>query len=421
MGFFYIIIMEHLILFLFLITGFIYDTSVIDVIGIQWLYLGGINILAYGINLYKGNFNQSLKDLKKVIYIYGSFIFISVISIYYAVNWTLSILEIARQLIFLSTITNLYFLFKQKTRDKLFYIYISRVFLLVLSIEISNILVGYLTNFNTAVPRQAIFHGYSTNVNIVSMSMLLKLPFVIFLIFRDKLFYKIISISNLILFNYFIFWTQSRATFLAFILISFLLLMYVLKNQSRKVFLKTLMISLLTFAFSLGVSNFFIKKNSLSLKITDRTLNERILDLGQTEDGSTQIRLKYWSGGIKQIIKSPIIGVGIGNWKLNSLEYDSTFMNSYTVQYHMHNDFLQAFAELGLIGFIVFSAFILFIFYSVINQLFKGSNTFFTFCLLLSLIVYCTDAFFNFPHERSEIQSIFAVIISVAFLKHKTK
>ena len=251
--------MEHLILFLFLITGFIYDPIVLDVIGIQWLYLGGINILAYGINLYKGNFNQSLKDLKKVIYIYGSFIFISVISIYYAVNWTLSILEIARQLIFLSTITNLYFLFKQKTRDKLFYIYISRVFLLVLSIEISNILVAYLTNFNTAIPRQAIFHGYSTNVNIVSMSMLLKLPFVVFLIFRDKLFYKIISISNLILFNYFIFWTQSRATFLAFILISFLLLMYVLKNQSRKVFLKTLMISLLTFAFSLGVSNFFIK------------------------------------------------------------------------------------------------------------------------------------------------------------------
>ena len=46
----------------------------------------------------------------------------------------------------------------------------------------------------------------------------------------------------------------------------------------------------------------------------------------------------------------PILGIGVGNWKIKSIQYAGDSVVGYTVPYHAHNDFLQIFAEIGIIG-----------------------------------------------------------------------
>ena len=407
--------MEYLFLFLLLITGLIYDSAVADIIGPQWLYLATVNILIFIFNLYKKNFNQIFHiDFKRLTIVYILFVIISIFSSLNALSWTLSILEIARQSIFISAILNIYFLFKKFTIDQNFYIKISRIFLIIFFIEISDILIGYIKNFETIRPRDYVFSGFSTNINIGGLSLLLKTPFLLFLFFYDNLFNKWASIVCLTLFSYFLFWTQSRAIFLSISFI-FLLYLFIVLNNKSKYLLKIIIYGSIIFTLNFIVSSYLIKRNSIS----NTSIVSRLKSPIENDDESLNLRLQYWKGGIKQIIKSPILGVGIGNWKLNSLEYDSTYMNGYQVQYHMHNDFLQVFAELGIFGFLLFICFLVLIVISLFKNLNKNQDLFYT-LFFIAIIGYLVDLLFNFPHERSEIQSIFAVIVALVFLKEKS-
>ncbi|MDA7820002.1 O-antigen ligase family protein [Flavobacteriaceae bacterium] len=408
--------MKYFLLLLFLITGFIYDTQVIDVIGPQWLYLGGINLITALYNLYKKNFDTLFsKEFKRIIIVYLLLTFTSLFSIVFATNWTLSVVDIIRQIIFFTTFLNVYSLFNKNKIDKAFYVKLSRVFLLVFLIEISDILVAYLMNFDTARPRQFIFSGFSTNVNIASISMMIKIPLLMYLMLYDKWVIKLLSIVSFILFSYFLFWTQSRAVFLTLGLSMLFLSLIALKRKSKPL-IKIISFVIIVFVVNGFLSTLHIKSNT-PIENNESTITTRINSLTE-QDTSVNLRLMYWKGGLKQISKSPIIGVGVGNWKLNSLEYDSTYMNNYQVQYHMHNDFLQVFAELGIIGFLLFCYFIFLIGWRLLKYSFNKSHLFYS-LLFISFIAYFVDLSFNFPHERSEIQSIFASIIALVFLLKK--
>ena len=47
-----------------------------------------------------------------------------------------------------------------------------------------------------------------------------------------------------------------------------------------------------------------------------------------TQDGSVNQRLRYYKQGLGHFIDNPIIGVGIGNWKLKS-DYDKKIFMGY--------------------------------------------------------------------------------------------
>ena len=75
-----------------------------------------------------------------------------------------------------------------------------------------------------------------------------------------------------------------------------------------------------------------------------------------TNDGSVNQRLRYYEDVLTHISSNPIFGVGIGNWKLTSIDYDKADITGYIVPYHAHSDFIQLGAELGIIGFILYLA-----------------------------------------------------------------
>ena len=88
-------------------------------------------------------------------------------------------------------------------------------------------------------------------------------------------------------------------------------------------------------------------------------MNQKLIAITSSSksDDSKNQRLRYYKAGVEQVSNNPIIGVGFGNWKLESIKYDKDASIQYIVPYHMHNDFLQIGAELGLIGFVLYLLF----------------------------------------------------------------
>ena len=83
-----------------------------------------------------------------------------------------------------------------------------------------------------------------------------------------------------------------------------------------------------------------------------------------TNDGSVNQRLRYYEDVLTHISSNPILGVGIGNWKLTSIDYDKNDIKGYIVPYHAHSDFIQLGAELGIFGFFLYLGVFLFGAYS---------------------------------------------------------
>ena len=100
------------------------------------------------------------------------------------------------------------------------------------------------------------------------------------------------------------------------------------------------------------------------------------------------------------------MGVGLGNWKFKSIEYDKN-MSGYVVPYHAHSDFIQLGAELGVLGFCSYlGVFLLALFFSL-KILFKinikKEERIFIYFTLTSLGVYFIDANLNFPIARPQV------------------
>jgi O-antigen ligase len=151
-------------------------------------------------------------------------------------------------------------------------------------------------------------------------------------------------------------------------------------------------------------------------------ISSRISSIALTsEDDSINERLGYYSDAVQSIMNNPIIGVGIGNWKIKSIDYAGQSVSGYTVPYHVHNDFLQITAEIGIVGGLIYLMIYLFPIYSIIrknkNQVLDNLNLVY---ILVILAIYI-DSMLNFPMSRP-VNHIFLLFTLVAIMQTpKTK
>jgi O-antigen ligase len=117
------------------------------------------------------------------------------------------------------------------------------------------------------------------------------------------------------------------------------------------------------------------------------------------------------------LLQNPIYGCGLGNWKIQSIAYESKVLKDYQVSYHMHNDFLQMGAELGFLGLLVYMSIFGFLLIKVFTS-YMAKNDILIFLLGISLLIYLVDAMFNFPIERTISQSMFIVISSMILVQN---
>jgi O-antigen ligase/Tfp pilus assembly protein PilF len=133
-----------------------------------------------------------------------------------------------------------------------------------------------------------------------------------------------------------------------------------------------------------------------------------------------------WWVGWEMFKEHPIVGVGLGNYKLNFLPYKAAFLASpqgASYDFYIpraaqaHNDYVQVVAELGLFGSLAFLALLLAIPFSFWIRLRKNTDEFDRFDLLLlagGIVVFLVHALVSFPAHLPASSLVLVLILGLA-------
>ena len=254
--------------------------------------------------------------------------------------------------------------------------------------------------------------GLFGNRNVTTSIYLLQIPFVIYTYLNSsKVYLKILSLFILYSTLFMVFLLSSRTSYLIMIVLSglyFLAYVYYNKTNTSK-FIKSQFS-----VFSLAVLLTFLL-SSVSLGFNSEASAVNRVTTIDVKDYSTATRIRYYGYAFEHLFKNPIFGVGLGNWKIESINYDSDNITSYIVPYTMHNDFLETAVELGVLGlFLYLAIFAIPIIYLARSALTKESNH--KIILLSSILVFFIDSNINFPFTRISAMFWLASLISLVIL-----
>lgn len=393
---------------------------VYDRISVHFLFLAVLNLISLILILRKNTLDEFLSVFKEKPHSYSYLLFIvfGLISILVAENKIESIVTITQLLIFFSSFVIIVFLSKLKNIN---FIKVFGVFTLM-AVFIESIYINYLFYDSiiiggNSLDRSNEFRGFTANINISSFSLCLKIPLLFYLAFNTKV--NTVKVSTLIMiFSSIltILLLGGRASIIALIFI-LLLIVTVCIFKINKSKIVNLSLSILMIVLSLSAYQYF-NQNNISFRVVERFSNV----FNPIEDQSVKERLSYYSAAFQSIKNKPLLGIGIGNWKLISIEYSKDLIEDYKVPYHVHNDFLQVAAEVGLFGGIAYLYFILFPFVMSIKKFLLDREKKFNQYVLIILIfgVYVFDSLLNFPMSRpvNFIYLLFAMALFYASYKN---
>tara|TARA_B100001175_G_C19503028_1_gene639264 strand:- start:889 stop:2172 length:1284 start_codon:yes stop_codon:yes gene_type:complete len=370
---------------------------VFDRVTIQILYISILNLFVILYLLKSLNLKFFIDDIRyKYHYIsYLIVIICSFLSLIYAENLIEGIITFSKFFsLFISFSLIIYIVFKSKIDFiKLFFMFIvvaliAETYVINSKIYQSVVLDG---NFLT---RSMDFRGFTGNINISSFSILIKLPVLIYLIYNEKkrlrfFLFNLLLVSSLLS----ILVLFSRGAIIGLILLIIISLLYYLVKEKRKVVIQTIFVSL-SVCLSYLTYNFLNEKNTFDL------IEERFSSVAPSSDQSVSQRFTFYKIALEDIKNYPLTGIGIGNWKLLSIQRANEALGGYMVPYVVHNDFLEIAAESGILSLLSYLFFIFFPFIILLKRAINLQNNNLYFLVLTCLSVYILDSLLNFPMHR---------------------
>lgn len=370
---------------------------VFDRVTIQILYISLLNLFVILYLLKSLNLKFFIDDIRyKYHYIsYLIVIICSFLSLIYAENLIEGIITFSKFFsLFISFSLIIYIVFKSKIDFiKLFFMFIvvaliAETYVINSKIYQSVVLDG---NFLT---RSMDFRGFTGNINISSFSILIKLPVLIYLIYNEKkrlrfFLFNLLLVSSLLS----ILVLFSRGAIIGLILLIIISLLYYLVKEKRKVVIQTIFVSL-SVCLSYLTYNFLNEKNTFDL------IEERFSTVAPSSDQSVSQRFTFYKIALEDIKNYPLTGIGIGNWKLLSIQRANEALGGYMVPYVVHNDFLEIAAESGILSLLSYLFFIFFPFIILLKRSINLQNNNLHFLVLTCLSIYILDSLLNFPMHR---------------------
>ncbi len=401
------------IISLLIIDFFPYFKS-IEIINPQFLYLSLINLII-SVYIY---FNTSLifhsifSILKKsyLFKLYLLFIVLCAITFFFAKNTSLVLTKITEIIIIFCLTINLTILLKNKL--DLFY-----KIMFIVSISAFFQAWQQLYDF-IIVPKQTTIidllnniKGNTGNINILAVSLTIKIPFILLGITHFKSFKKFFLVIALFCVLTVVFLTGARTAMINIILI---FTVYLIREHSLK---KSIIKKSLSFTIPLILAILFSNSIFKISKNNDRytSLENRISQIN-TKDESVQARLSFWCNALKMTQKSPFFGIGLENYQVESVSYEKTTENDSWVSLHAHNDFLEILAETGIVNGLIYLSIFIYLLIINLRNILKSKNRekkTIALLVLMLLIVYGIDSFFNFPMYRPTVAIFFSLLIAL--------
>ena len=416
----------YLFLSLYLLVEFIPNLGSYDTMGPQWFYLSLVDISIMGYLLYTyQNHYESVKALfsSAIFYILLAFLLWATLSGTWAFNSTETWVCLVRLFITLVAFTNLYILFYGNKQLMKGVSYILTAILLFQSLQSLSLLFSQmgLVSFTEIVLG---LRANAGNKNIYAASLMIKIPFALYGLLSITGYRKIFFLASFSLGTLVIVLLNSRTTYLSYLLVVALSILFALFRMLRAkqytILYKPLTL-ILPGIIALLISQALISSSKYNFgdEVGSQYGNaaERMSTIVSDKDESRNQRLAFWQHAITYTKAHPLKGAGYGNWKLESITPSKDIFNELSVPLHAHNDFLEFFAELGLPGGLLYLSIFVCIAWYTIRFIIKGDRGEIEGILVMStigLVAYGVDAFFNFPIERPINQIFFALVLAIA-------
>lgn len=280
--------------------------------------------------------------------------------------------------------------------------------------------------FHLGISHQSIYEikASFSHKNILSEVLFVLFPISLFCIFcsTSKLF-KIIGFVNSVGIIFLIIVLLTRAVWLSVFIgfiITIITFLIISKSEIRKNLLKKkLTYYYITSGFVLVFTSLFIYSQLDNFE----TIRKSTIKIFSTYDSSMH-RIELWKRSYQVFNENPIIGKGLGNWRIEVLKYGNKNLQSQdnkTFYQRPHNDYLWILAEQGIIGMLLYLTLIFLIFYYLIKLINKSSLTqdlIFYWLIFYLFAGYLIFSFFSFPKERVEHNLLIGIIFSFIIYKY---
>jgi len=411
---------------LYLLVHFIPDLGGADVMGAQWLYSSVLDLVVLGYIFFnKSTYSEAIQAIysNKFTLVFSALVIWAMGSYFYALNPTETLVTLARLITTYIIFINVSILFYKQDIEKVFNIvaYIVGFILLYDAIYvISTFNNNVKTNFDPSIGSITGNHG---NKNVMAASLLIKFPFIVWIIVRSKILVRVLCSFVLLLGTIALFLLSTRSTFvgLAIIIILFAATTFYFRDKKDiKESLGRMLFFVLPVVVAFFISNLIIANatDTAEESIMNGAVTARIQSI-KLENNASSGRLHLWEGAIDYATKHPFMGAGYGNWKLASIPYEKEYTNDLFVPYHSHNDFLEMFADLGIVGGLCFGMmFLLFPIYAFTIWRNKDAKAFHLPATIsfMAVTCYAVDAFLNFPAERTAMQTMLAISAALVWI-----
>ncbi len=393
-----------------------------DATGPKFLALSILNLLAFAFLLTQkdpksesGPFQTFFR--KKIGFVYTLFLAFMLISFTKAINIPEAILTFVKYFTVFIAVYNISAILQF---DKRYLRLLSIVMVSVLLIDSFTVFYNVLLYLSKQI---ASFHDVKSiysNRNILAAAIFIKIAFALWLYTFESGWLKKFGFFALFCAFLATFFMSARTFYLGLIVLTVVyitfLLIFNLRNKTTSpfkmpgYFLGALVVAYL--GFSATQKYLYPKSDDLyGVSVTQRLSN-------MSSETSGLRRLQAWKNSAELLKHDPILGIGAGNWKIRVLEYENKTKTSNLCMVRNHNDFIQVTAELGIIGGLLYLSIFIIIFLNFLFATIKPNQSEETvgnlFLPAIGLLCYSVDAFFNFPAERPEMQSLFAIFLAVA-------
>ena len=431
------VLIDKIILILYLAVAFIPSIKALDVMFTQWYYVAILNISTLGyVLMNKKSYSLSInsKRMKYVLLGMLLFVFLALISMFKSISISESLMAINY---LISTIMAFYiFYLVIKDNPKKYFEFVASVLLIFLVIESLQVIYHFMIK-NGGEPRSnELFKGLNPtygNRNILAASVIIKMSFAFYLFYtvKDNVKY-IVSLVSIYLAVLAILLIGARTPIygLPIILLTLLLGSIVinkkdsLRVQFKKYLIPVLIVAGFSFVSSLSINKIHQEKlNTLDdlifTKPKEKLYKTNIRTASLVSDSG---RKKYWVAAIDGFKSSPIIGVGIGNWKLIEKKelIKARRTSSFFYPRRVHNDFLQVLSEVGIFGFVLFVSLFVLVYFVLIKTILRRKGAYevrlMSLICLGAFMAYTLDALINFPGERPPIQMLGVLVMLFSLL-----
>ncbi|MEY4097406.1 MAG: hypothetical protein RL170_250 [Bacteroidota bacterium] len=407
---------------IYLAVHFIPDLGGADVMGAQWLYTSVVDLVVLGyIFINRKTYSEAISSVfsHQFTLLYTFYFIWAIVSISYAMNVIEAIVCLSRLASTFFIFTNLSILLYKKD-IKNYYLPVAILITLVLFFD-----AFYVMNaFKQAIDSElgsfspSSVTGNNGNKNVMAASLIIKFPFCLYLILNTKILGKIFGVVTIFVGAFAIFILSTRSTFLslfAIIILFAITTLYFRKKSDIKTSILSISYLVVPVIFAFFFSNLAL--SNINDASTTGAVTNRIQSIQLNNEASSG-RLHLWQGAIDYFLKHPFIGDGYGNWKLASIPYEKEFTNDLYVPYHSHNDFLEAAADLGIVGGLAYLGLFVIAFVFTLQVWFKEKYKqyrLFTTISFMAVTCYFIDAFLNFPTERTSMQTMLTVSVALLF------